>query len=279
MAKFTLALYQGHPVTGDIEATLRKMETVAESARHRNVDLLVFPELFVTGYLPELWERIPDANEEDKWLTRLTTVAQKMGLWMVFGHPSFLVRPEPPLDRSKGRFSGRGMTNAASLIAPGRVVGTYAKVHLYGDESKTFIYGSEFPVWDTIFGRVALQICYDVEFPEAARVAAIQGADLLINIANNMVPYGEHHVLFTMARALENGIFVATVNRTAEENGILFCGQSCVAHPQGTWLLKQGEEEGLFCVELDLKERDVLDASVQYLAHRRPEVYSKIIQQ
>jgi predicted amidohydrolase len=274
MTKLKLGLYQGHPVQGNIELTLRKMESIAKQAHLEKVDLLIFPELFVTGYLPELWERIPNAEEELEWTTRLGLVAKTMDLWIVFGHPSYRTHQNTSQDNSETR----KLSNAATLLSPKGIVGTYAKVHLYGDEEETFFCGSDFPVWETKFGRIAVQICYDLEFPESARMVALQGADLLLNIANNMAPYGAHHVQFTMARALENGMFVATVNRIAQEKTILFCGNSCVAHPQGNWLLAKEQEEGLFCVYIDLKEKEALDASVLYMDHRHPEAYGLLTQ-
>ena len=283
MKELILGIVQAQPIQGDSEATLQMMElTIVQYGKEgRNVDVLVFPELFITGYLPELWERIPNAQDEEVWLHRLTKAAREAGLWLVFGHPSYRVRPQAtpapaPENSSEG---GLGvLTNAASLVSPGGVIGTYAKMHLFGEEAHTFLAGSEIPVWDTPWGRVAVQICYDIEFPETARIAALQGADVLINISNNMSPFGEYHRLYTQVRAMENTFFVANVNRVGPEKSIDFCGGSCVAHPDGTWLLEATPEAGVYVVELDLAQRSQAEPAVQYLKQRRPQAYGLLAQ-
>ncbi|QQE79305.1 carbon-nitrogen hydrolase family protein [Alicyclobacillus sp. SO9] len=310
MTAFKLGVYQGQPVQGNIEGTLQLMEQVIAEAGEKSVQILVFPELFITGYLPELWEHVPSQAEEEEWMNRLTQSARQHDVWIVFGHPSYRVSPLSPLDersnarvhegsneRTDNRIDNYGdshsdehikhpsgpyipapFTNGITLLSPDGVVGTYAKVHLFGDEPKTFVYGSEFPVWDTPFGRVALQSCYDIEFPESARMAAVQGAQLLINPANNMSPFGEHHRRYSMVRAMENSLFVITVNRLGPEKDIDFCGKTCVAHPEGRWLLETDREEGLQTTEIDLSDIASLDPSVHYLNQRRPALYRALIE-
>lgn len=276
MTSFKIGVYQGKPVPGDTLQTLQLMENVIAEAEEKKVRLLAFPELFITGYLPELWERVPTQAEEEEWMNRLTLSARKHDMWIVFGHPSYRVKPLNPVDNRTSPHVPEPFTNAVTLLSPDGVVGTYAKVHLFGDEPKTFVYGSEFPVWDTPFGRVALQSCYDIEFPESARIAAVQGAELLINPANNMSPFGEHHRRYSMVRAMENSLFVATVNRVGPEKDIDFCGATCVAHPEGKWLLETDREEGLQTTQIDLSDIASLDPSVHYLSQRRPALYTAL---
>lgn len=288
MKDFILGIVQEQPIQGNIEATLQMMESaILQSGKHgRKVDLLVFPELFITGYLPELWERVPTAGEEEKWLERLTDAAREQDLWLVFGHPSYRVRPQTVAENDPDDLNDLNdqddqddvLTNAASLVSPSGVVGTYAKMHLFGDEAKTFVSGTEIPVWDTPWGRVAVQICYDIEFPETARIAALQGADMLMNISNNMSPFGEYHRLYTQVRAMENTLFVANVNRVGPEKSIDFCGGSCVAHPNGTWLLEATPDAGLYVVNVALAQRSQVDPAVQYLKQRRPQAYGLLTQ-
>lgn len=274
---------QDEPTAGNMEANLVCMETYARQAGKNGlgVDLLVFPELFVTGYVPALWETYPTPADELAWRERLIAVARTEGIGIVYGHPSWGGQNGEPRTMTPAAPAGEGhalpLYNAASLVTGDGWVGTYAKVHLFGREKETFTAGADFPVWETPFGRISVQICYDLEFPEAARVAALNGAELLVYPSNNMIPYARHHEYFTMARAMENQVFVATVNRTGRESDIVFCGGSCVAHPDGTWLIQPVFQAGLYVCDVNLDDRQRLDEAVNYLVHRRPETYGALV--
>ncbi|WP_206919771.1 carbon-nitrogen hydrolase family protein [Alicyclobacillus suci] len=265
-----LALVQDAPVLGDVEATLARMQDIVrKTCRDNSVDLVVFPELFITGYLPEHWSFLPTAEAELEWLVRLQSMAAECDVWVIVGHPSYRVRVTDGAKRPE-------LTNAASIISPDGIVGTYAKVHLFGDEGKTFVAGRSWPVWRSPWGKIAVQICYDIEFPESARMAGLQDADLLVNISANMVPYGSYHRIYAQARAMENTMFVACLNRTGMENGINFCGESCVVHPDSSWLLQADSESGVFVVDVPLHERRNLPDCVQYVKMRQPHVYKSL---
>lgn len=280
MTKLRLGLVQTAPVQGDIEATLRLMEDYILKAgkNGEKVDLLIFPELFITGYLPELWEKQPTPSEEAAWHERLLHLAREEDLWMVYGHPSYHVNSanDGAPDRKKDEHQKKALYNAATLLSPNGIVGTYGKVHLYGKEPETFKAGECFPVWKTPWGKLALQICYDIEFPEGARIGALAGANLLICPTANMMPFGEYHRTYTMARALENGIFVAYNNRIGPERDIDFCGGSCVATPDCRWLIEGSSAPGLYACHVNLDERKTIDPSLDYFVFRRPELYRLI---
>jgi len=277
--KVRLGIVQAAPVAGDVEATFRQMEkAIAQAGRHgRQVQLLVFPELFVTGYLPQLWAKRPTPDEVGAWQRKMTELAAENDVWIVYGHPAYVV-DNPPAHPVASGGAAQPIYNAASLVAPSGVVGTYAKVHLFGREPETFTHGAGFPVWETPFGRVAVQICYDVEFPESARVAALAGAQWLLIPANNMTPYGPFHATYTMARALENNMFVATVNRTVPEEDIDFCGGSCVAHPEHRWLIEPSPHEGIFTCDVEVDDLATLSESLNYGKYRQPDLYSLLVQ-
>jgi predicted amidohydrolase len=241
------------------------------------VDWVVFPELFVTGYLPELWTRRPSPSEELEWLAHIERVARAEGVWVVCGHPSYRVQTLNA--EMQGNGTDGPLYNAASIVSPDGVIGIYAKIHLYGKEPETFAGGDVVPVWPTPWGKVAIQICFDLEFPEAARLAALSGADLLICPSNNMHPYGEFHRVFATARAMENNLFVAYCNRIGSELDLEFCGGSGVVDPFGRWLVEAREDDGLFVAELDLGLRSKLSPSMIYHRHRRPGLYRSIVEE
>jgi predicted amidohydrolase len=278
-----LGLVQDAPVQGDFEKTLAQMEQYAARAGKQDgkVDLLVFPELYVTGYHSRLWDRRPTPDDELAWINCMQEAADREGLWIVFGHPSYRAMTR---ENGKSRYGqaieGSGadlpLYNAISLVSPKGLCETYAKVHLYGSEWDSFVPGDVFPVWTTPWGKVGAQICFDVEFPEGSRLEGLAGADLLLFPANNFVPYGEWHRIFTAARGLENRAFAATVNRTGIELSTEFCGGSCVLHPNGTWLIEASSKPGLYTCDIVFSERLKVDESNDYFRFRRPDLYSGI---
>src|SRR5207302_469190 len=109
----------------------------------------------------------------------------------------------------------------------------YRKTHLFGPEHGAYHAGDELPVIEETDLTIAPLICYELEFPEPARLAAARGAKLILVSTANPEPYADQQMLFTRTRALENRAFVAVCNRVGEESGFRFCGSSMVADPTG----------------------------------------------
>lgn len=279
-----LGLVQDTPVVRDIEGTLAQMEQYAvEAGCHgRQVNLLAYPELYPTGYFPEYWERRPTPQDELDWLARMQDIAEQEQLWIVFGHPSYRAQTQlHGTSRYGVEMAGDGhdlpLYNAASLMSPEGLVGTYAKVHLFGREAESFVPGDVFPVWQTPWGRLAVQICFDIEFPEGARVAGLNGAQIILFPADNMHPFGPWHRTFAAARALENRVFAATVNRLGAEFDTDFCGGSCCMHPTGEWLIEAQPDPGLYVCDINVAELADMDDTIDYYRLRRPGLYGDMV--
>jgi predicted amidohydrolase len=129
--------------------------------------------------------------------------------------------------------------NSAVLTDPGGVRSVYRKVHLWDAESDFFVTGSAPPpVVDTQYGRIAMMICYDVEFPEWVRQPALAGADLLAVPTNwpaEPVPPGERPMVVAnvQAAAFANHMFIAAACRVGAERGVSWVGGSLIAGPRG----------------------------------------------
>lgn len=275
-----VAICQSAPVPGDVNATLAFIaESVRKSGKNGyNAELIIFPELFITGYFPELWESRPTPADELYWIEQLRAVAETESISVLCGHPSYRAQTKEYGRSSIGKtIAGNGskspLYNAASFVSRTGSVETVAKVHLFGSESLTFAPGDVFPILDTEFGKISIQICYDLEFPESARSAALAGAEVILYPSNNMHPFAQHHQIYTMARAMENSTFVIYCNRIGSELGVEFCGGSGVAHPMGTWIAAEAQDSELLFFELNLKDRASLDASLNYHLHRKPWLY------
>src|SRR5918994_2669275 len=213
-----IVLAQLSPRLRQTKANLETMGRIV--AEHPEADLVVFPELFLSGYtlndIDELAVQI-DGPE----LARITDMARENSTALIFGAPE--------------RVSG-GIANSAFCVdEQGSIAAVYRKVQLYGgEESDAFVAGDELLVLELCGLKMGLMICFDVEFPEVARSLARAGAELLVTISANMEPFGNDHAVFASARALENGLPHAYVNQVGPgEKGLIFIGGSTIVSPDG----------------------------------------------
>ena len=140
---------------------------------------------------------------------------------------------------------GDVLHNAAVLVGPDGLVGTYRKSHLPFLGVDRFVTpGDELPVWDTPLGRIGVEICYDLRFPEVTRSLALQGADIVVHPTNFPMAAKIQTELITVARAAENRIFLLTANRVGKERWAEFCGWSQIVDPYGVRLAEAGRDGG-----------------------------------
>jgi len=173
--------------------------------------------------------------------------------------------------------------NSAVLADPGGVRAVYRKAHLWDAEADFFATGGEPPpVVDTAFGRIAMMICYDAEFPEWVRQPALAGADLLAVPTNwpaEPVPAGERPnvVLNIQAAAFANRMFIAAACRCGPERGVTWTGGSLIAGPDGYPLAGPAGADGpeLLIADCDLSRARDKATSPRNHPHRdrRPALY------
>jgi predicted amidohydrolase len=219
--------------------------------QHRGADLALFPELFLTGYQLTGPEAL--AREAQTRIADIQDAARAVGTAVIVGSP-WLVQG--------------GVTNAAVCIsATGELAGRYDKTHLFGREPDAFQPGSDL-VMVTMGGvRIAPLICFDLEFPAPARALALSGAELLVVISANMRPYHRDHRVFCEARALENRLPLAYVNRVGRESGFAFVGGSRLVGADGRTRNQMGRREEVAIASLTLSE--AIPADVDYLKQTR----------
>lgn len=199
------------------DGTLERMEAAIAAA---DADLIVFPELATTGYhvfedLPSLAEPVPGPTTDT-----LGTAAADAETEVLFGMPV--------LD------DGDVYNCAVWLTADGEVRTRYDKRHLWGDERNIFTPGKTYTVVEAPFGRVGVQICYDLNFPAASVAFARAECDMIINISAWTVTMERDWYTLLPARAVEQGAYVVGCNRAGTEAGNTFCGRSTVIGPDGT---------------------------------------------
>jgi len=259
--KLTVALAQIDIVLGDRAANLARGHDVAAQAAAQSADLLVFPELWTTGYdlsrAAELAEPIPGGPTARK----LSAWADAFNLWIT---GSMLERtPE-------------GVFNAAALFGPaGQVMGPYRKIHRFGPmaEDRWLEAGCEPGLYDPPWGKTGMAICYDLRFPELFRNYALAGARLILLPSEWPHPRLHHWRTLVQARAIENQCFVAAVNRVGSDGDNAFCGHSLLVGPWGEIIAEADESPDLLIATIDLAQVDAVRGRIPVLADRRPECY------
>lgn len=256
----TLALWQT-PYAADVSAALRALDDTAAQARAQGADVLVCPEMSLTGYLLGA-DRIAALAEPTDWplLKAVAATARRHGIAVVAGWPCAT--------------AGRPHNAVALVDADGEPLNVYAKTHLFGDADRTqFTPGPALP---TVFNhrgwRLGLLICYDVEFPEPMRHLALQGADAVLVPTANMRAYDEVPTLLVPARACENRVYVAYANACGREGDTEYGGLSTVAGPLGEGLAQAGRDATLSVVRLGAQALADARASSP-LPQRRTDLY------
>lgn len=252
MEKFTLGIAQVSPALGDLDRNLALHDKILREAARQGVDLLLFPELSLTGYF--LKDMVPSValTPRDPRLNALKEMSREMAI--VVG----LVE-----ESSDHRFF-----NAAAFLEDGKIRHLHRKFYLptYGifDERRYFAQGETIRAFDTRFGRMALTICEDLWHPAVPYIAALDGAEMILCISaspgRGLLPEGT----FSNAAAWERlnrtyaQLFTCVLcycNRVGYEDGICFWGGSEVIGPTGDVLLKAPQlEEQLLHVAVDRRE-------------------------
>ncbi len=243
-----LALGQMAAVQGEPEDNLKKMEAMAAEAASQRADLLCFPELSYTGYFVRK-ERLEEIAEDmnGRFISSLSEIAHRYQIGIVAG---FAEKESEKLYNTSVLFDRKGA-----------VVGKARKVHLWKSEKKRFASGSEYSVFETEFGKIAILICYDLEFPEPARIVSLKGAQLILCPAAWSVPARRRWELDLAGNALFNLIPVAGANYSDE----LCCGQSGAVGPDGNWIAGTvGQEETVVYAEMDLTASERMREQIPY---------------
>lgn len=273
MAKTNIACAQIDCVIGRPEINRAKIIGQTRAAAERGAKLVIFPECALTGYaFDSLEEAAPFAETLDgPSAEALIGVCGETDTYVAAGF----------IESAGGKFY-----NSVMLAGPDGVAGSYRKVHLPFLGIDRFLSRGDrpFEVFDLPFGKVGLNICYDISFPESSRVLKLLGAELIV-LPTNWPPGARRSPEFVVnTRALENHLFYAACNRVGNERGWPFIGRSKVADCDGDTLAEAGAEaEELLMVEIDLQEANnnhIVNVPGAYeidrLADRRPDMYEAI---
>ncbi|MCX6672946.1 MAG: agmatine deiminase family protein, partial [Methanothrix sp.] len=279
--KVTIALIQTS-VSEDLDLNLKRTMAKVKDAAARGAQIVCLQELFRTRYFPQwdhkdasfLAETIPGPSTE-----AFSALARELQIVIIV----------PVFEKDEA-----GYYNSVAVIdADGSLLPTYRKVHIPHDplfyEKSYFSPGEEIRVYDTRYAKFAVLICYDQWFPEAARVAALGGAEIIFyptaigRIKGEEDPAeGDWHDAWeTVQRShsIANSVCVAAANRVGREETLVFWGSSFVCDAFGKILARAGSgAEEVLVVELDLGHNEAVREGWGFFRNRRPDVYWPIIE-
>lgn len=263
------ALVQFPCKIGNKRHSINKMAKYARQARKQGVDIIIFPEMSLTGYTTrdltyELAEEIPGPSTKE-----VEKIARKQDLYIVYGMPE------------RSAIGKAIIYNTAVLVGPEGYVGKYRKTHLpthsVFEEKRYFRQGYQTPVFDTNIGTLGIIICYDIFFPEIARALRLQGAKFIVCISASPAVRKKFFETLTLARAIENTCFLAYVNLVGIENGLQFWGGSRLIGPSGQLIARaKYDEEDIAFGSLNYEDLTPVEAFVPTLRDLRPELYTSL---
>lgn len=270
----TVAACQLAPVVGEPELNLDRAVEAATLAADRGARIVVLPELVTSGYVftgPEEARRLAEPPD-GATATRLTELARDRDLVVVAGF---------------AELAAHGALYNSALVADRDGLRTvYRKAHLWDAEKEIFTPGDRPPpVVDTAVGPVGVMICYDLEFPEWLRIAALEGAEIVCAPTNwpaEPRPDGERpvEVVRSQASASVNRVFLAVADRVGPERGVEWVGGSAIIRPDGfpVALADPGAGEQTLVARCTLGDARTkrLSPRNDVLADRRPELYGRV---
>jgi predicted amidohydrolase len=266
---------QTEPKLGEKERNLELCRARLEEAAAAGCSLLVLPECSSSGYMfDSAEEALPYAEElPGRFSAAIEEICARLRLHCVVGM----------LERE-----GDELRNTAILVGPDGLLARYRKTHLpFLGVDRFTVPGDEAPVYETSLGRIGIEICYDLRFPELTRSLALRGADLVAHPTNWPLAARSNADILTRARAQENRVFLLTANRVGRERGGEFCGWSQICDVRGDRIAEAGENgEGLHLAEIDLEQartKEIVPVPGEYemslFGDRRPELYRALVEE
>lgn len=242
-----------------IEINKEKCLLFMEDAKNQGVDLLIFPEMTLTGFSMNV-ECIGDQNGDTlRWFSDMAIF---YGFAIGFGYVV--------VDQGLA-------TNRFCIVTPdGNTLSNYDKIHpfSYGGEDQYYKGGNEVVQFELGGYTFSTFICYDLRFPELFQVAS-KKADAILLIANWPSTRSEHWKALLKARAIENQCWFVGVNRYGEGNGLSYSGDSMVIDPQGKVQLECQPQEMLGVVTIDLNHTAETREKFRFKQDRQPLKYSR----
>ncbi len=261
--------------TTDKAYNLKRAVDLITIAAEKGALVISLPQLFANFWFPHSIDKAAFALAEPadgETVSLMRGLSEKLGIVIVC----------PVFEKS-----GDDYFNSAFVLGPGgEILGSYRKVHVpqipMWEEASYFKGGDlGFPVIETPFGRIGIQLCWDIFFPEGMRALALGGAELVVApTASAFVHSSERWERAIRAAAHSNGLYILRVNRVGGSPDQEFYGKSFCARPDGDLTDEPGgPSEGVILTKIDLAEITRVRNEWVFLRDRRPKEYSKLVEE
>lgn len=270
MTLMKLALCQMN-VVDDKQANLKKASSMIIESAEKNADFVILPEMFNCPYSNDKFIEYQEEETDSYTLSKISSLAEKNNVYILAGSI-----PENE--------NGKLFNTSYLFDRKGEIIAKHRKMHLFDidvkdritfKESDVLTAGDEFTITDTEFGKIGVGICYDIRFPELARVMVENGAlALFYPGAFNMTTGPAHWELLFRSRALDNQVFCVGVapalNKQASYHSY---GHSIITNPWGEVIAQASENEELIISEIDLNEIKKVREELPLLKNKREDLY------
>lgn len=262
-----VALAQTDIVWEDIEANKIKAEQLCEKAAEEGAELIVFPEMSLTGFSMDV---IKFEHEADNQIDFFKEMSKKYHLPVIFGYLT-------PVSADEYIEGGKNYFNKLAFVKDGEIIMDYAKIHpfTFGLEGKDFRGGDAIRCMSYKDITMGAFICYDLRFPEIFEISS-EKSQIIFVIAEWPASRIDQWDKLLMARAIENQSFIVAVNRTGNGGGLKYNGHSAVYSPLGERITEISEEEGIILCDLDPEEVSYIRNRMNLKADRRPDLYRSV---
>lgn len=259
-----LALAQIDMAWEEKEKNLRLCETFIAEGKIKSVDLILFPEMTLTGFSMNTEKLGEDDNLS---MDKMKLFAKRYNISIGFGHIEKVLLDNKVMGK-----------NIYSIISNnGEVLTSYSKIHpfSFGEESFHYISGEKINTCNINDITITPFICYDLRFPEIFQIAS-KNSHLITVAANWPESRIEHFKILLKARAIETQCYIAGINRVGEGNGLIYNGCSMIVDPLGRELCNLKDAEGLLIGEIDEKLVHEVRENFKLKSDRKEELYYKL---
>lgn len=273
MTKIKLALCQMN-VVDNKEKNMKTVRLMIEESISKNADFIILPEMFNCPYSNDKFIEYGEKEKSSETLSEISKLAKSNNAYILAGSI-------PEIEEDK-------LYNTSYLFdRQGNVIAKHRKMHLFDidvkrkitfKESDVLTAGNDFTIADTEFGKVGIGICYDIRFPELAKIMVENGALILIYPgAFNMTTGPAHWELLFRSRAMDNQAFCIGVAPALNNDASYHSyGHSIITNPWGEVIAQASEKESLIISEIDLSEIKKVREELPLLKNKRDDLYEVI---
>ena len=258
------------------EENLKKAISMIKTASKMDANLIILPEMFNCPYENEKFMEYSEDTENSYTLNLISKTASEEKKYIIAGS----------IPEKEATSTSEKIYNTSFMFNPkGKIIAKHRKMHLfdidvkgkiYFKESDTLTAGNQITIAETSFGKIGIGICYDIRFPELARLMALEGADILCYPgAFNLTTGPAHWEMLFKARACDNQVFTIGVAPALDKNANYNSyGHSLIVNPWGEIISSASFEEELIIAEIDLNEIKKVREELPLLKNRRKDIYN-----